>query len=109
MTRRVRALATPAVAAGLRLAGIPAASLPAGVEPREPLLALADDPDVAVLLVEAPVLDAVPEVDRRALERRAAPILVSFPAPAWEDARAGAESFVLELLRRAIGYRVRLQ
>ncbi len=109
MTRRVRALASPAVAAGLRLAGIPAQAVTADEEPRDRLFALADDPDVAVLLVEAPVLAALPEVDRRDLERRAVPILVSFPAPAWDDARAGAESYVLELLRRAIGYRVRLQ
>jgi vacuolar-type H+-ATPase subunit F/Vma7 len=55
------------------------------------------------------LLDAVPEVVRRAAERRALPILVPIPAPAWGAGALDAESYILELLRRSIGYRVRLQ
>jgi hypothetical protein len=33
---------------------------------------------------------------------------VPFPGPAWGPPREGAEAYIAELLRRAIGYRVRL-
>jgi vacuolar-type H+-ATPase subunit F/Vma7 len=46
---------------------------------------------------------------RREVERRAVPIVVPVPAPEWEAGRGAAEDIILELLRRAIGYRVRLR
>jgi vacuolar-type H+-ATPase subunit F/Vma7 len=109
MSSHVRVLASPAIAAGFRLAGLPADTLDAGDDPAARLLAAVALPDLGILIVEQLLLDAVPDDVRRDVERRALPILVPMPAPAWGEARGDAEAYILELLRRAIGYRVRLQ
>jgi vacuolar-type H+-ATPase subunit F/Vma7 len=106
---RVRVIASPAVATGFRLAGLTADAVSNPRDAADRLIACAADPSLGILLVEQPLLDAVPDVVRRTLERRAIPILVPIPVPAWASPASGAESFILELLRRAIGYRVRLQ
>lgn len=70
---------------------------------------LAAQPNIGVLLVEQELFDTIDEADRHALQRRSKPIIVPFPGPSWEEQTSPAEAYVLELLRRAIGYRVRLQ
>lgn len=101
----VLVLASPDVAVGFRLAGVRAES-PA--TPRELLAALSTpSPNTALLLVEEPLLRRLTAADRERLEQRAIPVLVPFPA-AHHDTES-ATGGVLELLRRAIGYRVRLQ
>ena len=70
--------------------------------------ALLEGPEVGVVLVEQVLHDGMPEERRRALEDRALPVVVAFPGPRREEGPP-AESELLELLRRAIGYRVRLR
>ena len=36
------------------------------------------------------------------------PVVAPFPAPSW-DVKGEAEAYILEILRQAIGYRVRLR
>lgn len=109
MSGRVRVLATPAIAAGFRLAGLVVDTVRPGEDAADRLLAIVARPDLGILIVEQSLLDAVPNDTRRDVERRALPIVVPMPPPAWSEARADAEAYILELLRRAIGYRVRLQ
>ncbi|MFI5310993.1 MAG: V-type ATP synthase subunit F [Gemmatimonadales bacterium] len=109
MSWRVRVLATPAIAAGFRLAGLTVDEVATSGEAGTKLVLAAAQPDVGILLVEQKLLDAMPEVTRREAERRALPILVPIPEPSWGAAAGDAESYILELLRRSIGYRVRLQ
>jgi vacuolar-type H+-ATPase subunit F/Vma7 len=101
MRDRVRILCRPAVAAGFRLAGLQpaeAADSGDGVE----------DEEAGVILVQDDFYAALPDAERRALARRALPLLVPFPAPSWAPAPEGPEAFIAELLRQALGYRVRL-
>lgn len=107
MSHRVRALCRPAVAPGLRLAGIPAREAEGGGEAAAGLVRLCDDPEVGVVLLQADLHDALPAALRRELARRTLPLIVPFPAPRW-TAVPEAETFIAELLRQAIGYRVRL-
>lgn len=97
------------VAAGFRLAGIPVLEVadPAvGVDAVRQRLHRGGE---EVLLVEQSVYDALGEADGRALARRPLPLVVPFPGPRWSPAPAtSSESFIAELLRQAIGYRVRL-
>jgi vacuolar-type H+-ATPase subunit F/Vma7 len=109
MSWRVRVLATPAMAAGFRLAGLAVDEVRDVRDAGERLVAAEARPDVGILLIERALLDAVPEIVRRAAERRALPILVPIPAPTWGAKALDAESYILEMLRRSIGYRVRLQ
>ena len=78
MSYRVRVLCRPPLAAGFRLAGL------------------------------TPIEAQDPEEGGRRLAREPLPLVVPFPGPAWGPPREGAEAYIAELLRRAIGYRVRL-
>jgi vacuolar-type H+-ATPase subunit F/Vma7 len=69
---------------------------------------LAKRDDIGVLLVEQSLLDALDPATERELSRRPTPIIVPFPGPAWRERERAPESLVLQLLQRAIGYRVRL-
>lgn len=109
MSWSVRVLASPGVAAGFRLAGLPVETVNDPGSASEQLMRAAAQPSLGILLVEQHVLDAASDTVRHELERRAVPILVPIPAVHWEGARDDAEGYILELLRRAIGYRVRLQ
>ena len=40
------------------------------------------------------------------LDREALPVIAPVPAPRWDE-RSEAEAYILEILRQAIGYRVR--
>jgi vacuolar-type H+-ATPase subunit F/Vma7 len=108
MIATVRAIALPPMAAGFRLAGVPCDEVRTPREAAERLLGIVTEEDAGVVLVEQRLLDAVPEATRRELEKRATPILVAVPPPQW-TARHRADDYILDLLQRAIGYRVRLQ
>ncbi len=107
MSLRVQVLCAPAVAAGFRLAGFTPIEVtdPAGGMPE--VRAALRRPDLGVLLVEAPIYEALGEVDRRAISRHPLPMVVPFPGPSWAEA-VPPEEFIADLLRQAIGYRVRL-
>ena len=108
MSALVRVVCRPAIAPGFALAGLQADPL-GPTESLEPLFAgLARQPDVGVVLLQEEIYDGLPEEVRGRLDRSARPFVVPFPGPAWE-ALAPAEERVIELLRRAIGYRVRLR
>ncbi len=81
----------------------------AGVEEGvERLRSLAADPSIGVILVEERIEHALPDEVRRAIGARALPMIVSFPGAAWAGATSAAESYIVDMLRLAIGYRVRL-
>jgi vacuolar-type H+-ATPase subunit F/Vma7 len=108
MTSTVRVVCRPALAPGFALAGVPADSL----GPDEPIEAILDSfarhPEIGVVLLQNEIYDALPDDLRRRIDRSALPVVVPFPGPAWE-APTSVEERVIELLRRAIGYRVRLR
>lgn len=96
------------VETGFALAGLTAHPVDDPVEAEPVIAALLERADLAVLLVEEPVLEGLAPETRRRLDRSARPVVVPFPGPTFVS-RGSAEDRVVELLRRAIGYRVRLQ
>jgi vacuolar-type H+-ATPase subunit F/Vma7 len=109
MSYGVRVLCRPAVAAGFRLAGLTPVEAEDAEAGGRRLAALLDARDIGVLLVEESFYAALPDGARRQLARQPVPIVVPFPGPVWMPPREGAEAFIAELLRQAIGYRVRLE
>lgn len=105
----VRVLCRPQVAAGFRLAGLQPLEAADPADGARRLGSLLHDPSLGVLLVEQGFYEALPEATRHELARRPLPMVVPFPGPAWAAAPEGAESFIAELLRQAIGYRVRVR
>lgn len=108
MTATVRVVCRPALAPGFALAGLPADSLGPDEAIETILAGFAQHPEIGVVLLQDEIYDALPEDLRGRLDRSARPVVVPFPGPAWE-APPSAEARVIELLRRAIGYRVKLR
>jgi vacuolar-type H+-ATPase subunit F/Vma7 len=106
--RTVRVLGSPAAGAGFRLAGLAPDETADPAEGARRLVASLDAPDAGVVLVEEAIYRALSDAGRRRLARRPLPLVVPFPGPAWAAREEGPEAFVAELLRQAIGYRVRL-
>jgi vacuolar-type H+-ATPase subunit F/Vma7 len=109
MKARARLFAQPGIATGFALAGIDAVETDGG----DALLAeLGKDrlgADTGVILVQEELLETLPPAVRGDLERQPFPVLVPFPGPRWAALPSAAESYVLQILQRAIGYRVRLR
>jgi vacuolar-type H+-ATPase subunit F/Vma7 len=109
MMTAVRIIARPGIAAGFRLTGLAVAEAPGGEE----LSALLDQEDDSgapgVVLVQEDLIGELPVERRAELERRTLPILLPFPAPDWSRQASAGEAYVLQILQRAIGYRVRLR
>jgi vacuolar-type H+-ATPase subunit F/Vma7 len=84
MSHTARVLCQPELAAGFELAGL------------------------KVLLVDERLHRRLPEELSRELARRPLPMIVPFLGPSWTEGR-DPDAYVLELLRQAIGYRVRLK
>ena len=108
MIYTVRTLCRPASKAGFNLAGLEASVLPDGAHPGPLIDDLMGRTRVGVVLIEESIYDSLPEDLQRRLERSARPIAVPFPGPEWRAVVSGEER-VVELLRRAIGYRVRVR
>jgi vacuolar-type H+-ATPase subunit F/Vma7 len=69
---------------------------------------LIDAGDAGVILVEQSLFAALPAHIKRGIERRPLPIVIPVPSAVWAARRREGEDYILDLLQRAIGYRVRL-
>ncbi|TMQ16171.1 MAG: hypothetical protein E6J91_12230 [Deltaproteobacteria bacterium] len=109
MKTQVRAICRREAALGVALAGLAAIEAATGADAAAALAALARMPARGgVVLIEAGLYDALPAPLRRQIRKDGAPILVPFPGPAPLPPGAAPEQELLEVLRRAVGYRVRL-
>ncbi|MDP1825453.1 MAG: V-type ATP synthase subunit F [Archangium sp.] len=102
----VRVVCRPQLAPGFELAGVTVDVALDGPGAAEVLRRLAAEPKNGIVLVDDVLHRALPDELRARLERQPRPLVTPFPAPAWDEA-AEAEAYVLEILRQAIGYRVR--
>jgi vacuolar-type H+-ATPase subunit F/Vma7 len=104
--RSVRVVCRPELAPGFELAGLTVDRAGDGAAAAVVLRRLGADPQVGVVLVEERLHRAVPSEVLQRLDRRVLPVITPFPSPGW-DVQGLAEEYVLEILRQAIGYRVR--
>lgn len=109
MMRSVRLLCRPALEAGLALTGLPTLVAPDAASAGRALNDLVHDPRVGVVLVESRLHDALPDETVRLLRRTPVPVVLPFPSPARAARPGAAEEYIVEMLRRAIGYRIRLR
>jgi vacuolar-type H+-ATPase subunit F/Vma7 len=106
----VRAIARRPAALGLGLAGIPCVVVADAAAAAAALTALASAPAAGgVILIEQPLFEGLPAALHRQIRREGVPILMPFPPPALDVVGPPPEEELLELLRRSIGYRLRLR
>jgi vacuolar-type H+-ATPase subunit F/Vma7 len=103
---KVRVVSRPVLAAGFELAGLPVSRAEGGAATVEAISRWAEESDVGVVLVDDVLYRSLPQDFLARLDRRALPIVAPVPAPRWDE-RSEAEAYILEILRQAIGYRVR--
>lgn len=97
----------PGLVPGAGLASLPVAAATDGAEAATRLPRLGAE-GVGVVLVEDGLYADLPEETRRAIASTPLPMVVPFPGPTWA-VRPPAEEYIVELLRQAIGYRVRIR
>jgi len=106
----VRAICRRQVAPGLALAGLVPIEADNGDQAGAALLRLSGQPDGGgVVLIERVLHDQLPAAVRRQLARAGTPVLMPFPGPEDGAGAAAAADELLDILRRSIGYRVRLR
>lgn len=106
---RVVAVGEFPLISGFALAGIPVVEAESRDEAAARLADLVKRDDVGVVFANHAVVDALPESIRRRLARQSTPVLLALPDPDWSAAVDVHSNEILDLLQRAIGYRVRLQ
>jgi vacuolar-type H+-ATPase subunit F/Vma7 len=99
----------PELGPAFALAGVSCLSAEGGEEAAGRLRSLLAVPGTGVVLVQEDLYARLPEDVKRDAARRGLPMVVPFPGPAWEAGAEGAEERLIEILRQAIGYRVRLR
>lgn len=106
MELTVRVLCRSKLAAGFALAGVATEEAEDARSAANVLVRLAANPHVGIVLVEDDLHHALPADLVARIDRTGRPIVAPFPSPRW-DGRRVAEEYVLEILRQAVGYRVR--
>lgn len=102
----VRVVCRPLLLPGFHLSGLEPVSAADAGQAQDALRRLGSDPTTAMILVDEGLYRALGAEVRHRLERQERPLVAPFPLPLWR-AGAAAEEAVLEILRQAIGYRVR--
>jgi len=109
MSLELRVLCRPELAAGFMLAGIPAVEAETAADAASRFRTLLADASLGVVLLEESYHRQLPEDLRRQMTRRPLPMVVPFPGIDWAARPDAAESYIVELLRQVIGYRVKLR
>ena len=103
---RIRVVARPLLATGFELAGLTVTRADDEAVAAEVLKRWAADEEVGIVLVDDALFRVLPRELLSRLERQALPVLAPIPPPRWDE-RSEAEAYILDILRQAIGYRVR--
>ena len=106
--QKVAVITSPSSSVGFALAGVRVYEATDGLDAARLIDQVVEDVDAGVVMLDEPLYNDLPDEVRRELERSARPIVIPVPGPDWETV-TGAEEYIVEILRRAIGYRVRLQ
>ena len=105
---RLVVIASPGLSTGFALAGVDVVRAADGQAASRELDRLVDEATTGVVIIDEPLYRSLPEEQRRGLSRLTAPVVIPVPGPDW-SAESTAHEYIVEILRRAIGYRVRLQ
>lgn len=105
----VHAIGPAEMVAGFALAGVPTTEVSTDEQGVARLSELLVRDDIGIILADDRIVQRLPPQTRRRVLDRAVPVLVPVPRPTWKEEGAEPNRYILELLQRAIGYRVRLQ
>ncbi|MBI3047669.1 MAG: V-type ATP synthase subunit F [Acidobacteria bacterium] len=105
---RLKVVTRPGAGLGFRLAGVPVEEV-SGPVTAERLAALVEEPGLGILAIDEELLGGVPQDVLERVSRDGVPIVLPFTLPARWGERVGGEEYVSALIRRAIGYHIKIQ
>lgn len=95
--------------AGFRAAGFESVEVKGAQEAAELLMRLTEEEKCGLIAVEEKLLLGVPETVMRRIRRKGLPVVMHINIPGkWEERGVG-ESPVVRLIRRAIGYQIKIK
>jgi vacuolar-type H+-ATPase subunit F/Vma7 len=103
---KARVITRPSLSAGFELTGLTVERANDGHEAAAVVTRWTGDAEVGIVLIDDELYRALPSDLLQRLDRQAVPLIAPVPAPRWDE-RSEAEMYILEILRQAIGYRVR--
>ena len=104
---RLTVVTRPGAGLGFRLAGVAVEEVSES-SVAERIAALLEEPDLGVLAVEDDLLRRVPETVFARAVREGAPVLLPFTLPRRLGEGSAGEEYVVTLIRRAIGYHIKI-
>jgi vacuolar-type H+-ATPase subunit F/Vma7 len=106
--RTCRVIADADAVVGFRLAGVEAVAAGSAEEAERLLRKCLAEGSASLILIQQAFLEAFSEGTRRALERISVPLIIPLPlASAWSREEP-SQDYILSLIRRAIGYRMKI-
>lgn len=99
-------IATRGASAGFALAGVSVVEADDGKDAARELARF--EATDGIVIIDQQLYDELPEDLRRSLGRWSTPVVIPVPGANWA-AESTAHEYIVDILRRAIGYRVRLQ
>lgn len=106
--RQLVVIASPGLSAGFALAGVPVLEAADGNHAARAIERFVDEGSAGVVIIDEPLYRQLPEELLRTLRRSSLPVVIPVPGPDWTT-ESTAHEYIVEILRRAIGYRVKLQ
>ena len=106
--RRLVVISSPGLAAGFALAGVPVFEATDGIDAARQIDRVVDDMNAGVVMIDDALYRDLPDDIQRSLQRSVLPVVIPVPGPDWTT-ESTAHEYIVEILRRAIGYRVKLQ
>jgi len=105
---RMKVVTRPGAGLGFRLAGVSVEEM-AEDRAADRLAALVEEPGLGLLAIDDVLVPQVPQAALERAAREGVPIVLPFTLPVrWEEG-VGGEEYVAALIRRAIGYHIKLQ
>jgi vacuolar-type H+-ATPase subunit F/Vma7 len=101
-------ITSPGLSTGFALAGVPVFEASDGADAARQISHLVDDMNAGVIIMDELLYEDLPEEIKRDLRKSAHPVVIPVPGPDWTT-ETTAHEYIVEILRRAIGYRVKLQ
>jgi len=101
-------IASPGLSVGFELAGLEVHQAADGVAAAKQIVRLVDEGHAGIVVIDQTLYGALPDEMKRSLQRSAMPVVIPVPGPDWIE-ESSAHEYIVDILRRAIGYRVRLQ
>jgi vacuolar-type H+-ATPase subunit F/Vma7 len=106
--RRLVVIASSDSSAGFALTGVPVFEATDGEDAARQLEQSVEEMNAGVVIIDESLYRDLPEELQRSLRRSTLPVVIPVPGPDW-TAESTAHDYIVDILRRAIGYRVRLQ